>query len=120
MSKEKVYIVVTHKHSLKPRTRTKEWEVTETVEFVNQLRKRHTTTSSAIGDYLNRTMITGSRIGMGDYEKFENYIRQKYEKQMAELDTAYDSVRKKPEPTDTAVFVDEFGNVRPKTVFDTV
>ena len=64
MSKEKVFIVISHKNSLKGkviRGREPEWEVTETVEFVNQLRNRHISMSTAIGDYLNKKMISGSR-----------------------------------------------------------
>ncbi len=122
MKKEKVYIVVSHKHVLKSpgtRNRDPQWEVAETVEFVNQLRNRHYTSSSAIGDYINKKMETGQRFGMGDYDKFEEYIREKYKKEMAELDKAYrteqieEVVVESPE-----VFADEFGNVRARTVFD--
>jgi len=126
MSKEKVFIVVSHKNSLKPkllvRTGTSEdWEITETVEFVNQVRNKHISMSSAIGDYINRKMITGQRFDITDYEKFEQYVRSKYPKQMEELDMAYKvsqipvEVKGSPE-----VFVDAFGNVRARTVFDTV
>lgn len=122
MSKEKVYIVISHKYSLKKDPRTgkfikDQWEVNETVEFVNQLRNRHTTTSSAIGDYLNRKLITGTKLGMTDYDQFEQYVRKKYTKQMEELDAAY---RPKAEEkiNKSEIFVDSFGNVRAKTVFD--
>jgi hypothetical protein len=122
MSKEKVFIVISHKNSLKGkviRGREPEWEVTETVEFVNQLRNKHVSMSSAIGDYLNKKMISGSRYGMDDYEKFETYIRTKYGKQMEELDTAYRAEQIAEEPSQE-VFADEFGNVRARTVFDPV
>lgn len=92
MKEEKVYIVVSHKHMLKSSaTETKEatWEVAEKVEFVNQLRSRHYTSSSAIGDYINRKMEKGAHYGMDDYDKFEEYIRSKYEKEMSQLDKAY-------------------------------
>lgn len=128
MKKEKVYIVVSHKHVLKsPGTKNKKpvWDVSETVEFVNQLRNKHVTTSVAIGDYLNRVMISGARSGMADYDKFETYIRSKYEKQMKELDSMYLSDQVKPvevivEPEifDPNVIVDEFGIKRERTVFD--
>lgn len=121
MSKEKVFIVMTHKHSLKRGTKN-DWEVTEVVEFVNQLRNKHTTMSSAIGDYLNKKMVTGARMGMNDYDKFETYVRTKYEKQMSELDAAYGNLREpeavEPAPEEKEVYVDAFGNVRAKTVFD--
>jgi hypothetical protein len=118
MSKEKVYIVVSHKHNLKKGTKD-QWEVAESVEFVNQLRNRHYTTSSAIGDYINRKMEKGERHGMGDYSKFEEYVRAKYTKEMAQLDAAYraDQVVVK-EVVSPELIADEFGNLRAKTVFD--
>lgn len=122
MKKEKVYIVVSHKHILKtPGTKNKEpvWDLSETVEFVNQLRNKHLTTSSAIGDYINRKMEKGERHGMGDYDKFEEYVRSKYEKEMAELDKAYRAqVIFDVTPPEQEVFADEFGNLRARTVFD--
>jgi hypothetical protein len=126
MKKEKVFIVVSHKNSLKPKLRVRtgtadDWEITETVEFVNQIRNRHTSMSSAIGDYINRKMITGARYDITDYEKFEGYVRSKYPKQMAELDAAYNTDRPViEEKASPEVFVDPFGNVRAKTVFDPV
>lgn len=117
MSKENVFIVLSHKHSLRRGSQT-EWEVSEKVEFVNKLKKVHLTMSSAIGDYLNRTMITGARYNMDDYSVFENYVRLKYQKQMDELDSHYKTQQKEIEMVDTNLFVDEFGNVRPATVFD--
>jgi hypothetical protein len=88
MSKENVYIVVTHINALKKGSKA-EWEVTETVEFVNHLRKKHISMSTAIGDYLNRKMFKGASIGLDDYDKFEGYIRQKYGPQMKLLDKEY-------------------------------
>ena len=120
MSKEKVFIVLTHKHILK-NSRTAQWEVSESVEFVNQLRKRHLTTASAVGDYLNRSMMMGKKVGMEDYSKFEEYVRSKYAKQMNELDSLYSNDRVPAPETEAAsadVVTDNFGNVRPKTVFD--
>ena len=116
MSKEKVFIVVSHKRSLKAKSRT-EWEVAESVEFVNNLRNKHITMSSAIGDYINRKMISGTSTGMGDYDKFEEYLRGKYSKQMGELDKAYETNRA-PEVVKAEIITDQFGNDRPKTVFD--
>jgi len=112
MSKEKVFIVLSHKNSLKKGSKT-EWELTETIEFVNQLRKKHTSMSSAIGDYLNKKMITGARIGMGEYDTFDKYIRSKYEEQLLKLDAVYKSTNKSPRQ-----ITDSFGNTRPVTVFD--
>jgi hypothetical protein len=116
MSKEKIFIVLSHKHSLKKGSQT-EWELTETVEFVNQLRNRHISMSVAIGDYLNRKMQSGSRHGIVDYSKFEDYIRTKYGKQLAELDAAYRTQQVVEEPGQE-VFSDSFGNIRARTVFD--
>ena len=115
MKKEKVYIILSHKHSLKPRSRT-EWEVTETVEFVNSVKRRHYQTASAIGDYFEEKMIVGSRVGMGEYEAFERYVNKKYSKQMSELTVAYP--KEKTNQAAELVITDEFGNVRVPTVFD--
>lgn len=124
MKKEKVYIVVSHKHILKtPGTKNKEpvWDLSETVEFVNQLRNKHLTMSSAIGDYINCKMEKGERHGMGDYAKFEEYVRSKYAKEMAEFDKAYRAEQVVVEEVASPeVFADEFGNLRARTVFDKV
>lgn len=90
MKKEKVFIVLTHKHSLKAGTKD-DWEVTEKVEFINAIRDRHYNYASAIGDYINKSMLVGKRIGMGEYDNFERYVRKKYAKQMDALDQAYNS-----------------------------
>ena len=120
MKKEKVYIVVSHKHQLK-KGRKEDWEVAETVEFVNQLRNKHLTTSSAIGDYINQKMMSGARFGMTEYSKFESYVRGKYAKEMAQLDAAYKDQVPEAAPSDeTVVITDQFGNTRPETVFDKV
>lgn len=118
MAKEKVFIVLSHIHRLKKGSKT-EWETQETVEFVNNLRKRHNDMSTAIGDYLNKKIITGTRFGISTYEEFETYVRNKYPKQMAQLDAAYRPVEQ-TEITDSgdALFVDQHGNLRAKTVFD--
>jgi len=124
MAKEKVYIVLSHVHSLKKDAKGKgikdAWEVSEKVEFVNQLRNRHHSMSTAIGDYLNKTMLTGARAGMGDYSKFDEYIRKKYSKQMAELDAMYGNkqVAEESVEIEEPAFIDQFGNKREKTVFD--
>lgn len=119
MRKEKVFIVLSHKNSLKRGSRT-EWEVAETVEFVNQLRDRHHTTSSAVADYLDRKVLYGARFGFDDYQKFDTYIRTKYAKQMDELDEAYEQNIKTEvvEKVETDLVFDDFGNLRPRTVFD--
>lgn len=125
MSKEKVFIVVSHKHSLKNKHSKTEnpndWQVTETVEFVSELRKKHYEMSSAIGDYINRKMITGARFGITEYGPYEDYIRQKYAKELAQLDALYrkEQVAESHEPS-AEVFADQFGNIRAKTVFDQV
>jgi hypothetical protein len=117
MSKEKVFIVLSHKHSLGNRI-TGDWQVNETIEFVSQLRNRHYTMSTVIVDYLNRKLITGKRAGFDTYEKFDEYARKKYPKQMTELDNAYGSMVVPVEESNEALVTDEFGTVRPATVFD--
>lgn len=122
MKKEKVFIVLSHKNSLKRNPKTgkcvaDQWEVAENIEFVSQLRNKHIVSSSVIADYINKKMVSGSRHGMDDYEKFANYVRSKYTKQMEELDAAYkeDQVKEEESPE---LIADQFGNVRPRTVFD--
>lgn len=119
MKKEKVFIVLSHKHNLKKGSST-EWEVSETVEFINQLRPRHLSSSTAIGDYINRKMQSGSRFGMDDYNKFEVYIRTKYSKELAELDNSYRTLQVDKVTSVIQEVKDSFGNVRLPTVFDVV
>lgn len=114
MKKAKAFIVLSHTHKLE---RNGQWQVYENVEIVDQLRKRHYTNSSAIGDFINRTMISGIKVGMENYDNFENYIRNRYKKQMDELDVMYKNNRIEIPQNDNLV-VDQFGNVRQKTVFD--
>lgn len=120
MRKENVYIVLSHKHVKNPRAvkgAADEWEVSESVEFVNQLRNKHLTTSSAIGDYINRKMISGARFGMSEYSNFEDYIRSKYQQELSKIDDAYYSDRVVIDEVEPE-FVDQFGNARQRTVFD--
>ncbi len=126
MSKEKVFIIISHLNSHKKGSHPGrdqnpkvEWEISETVEFVNQVRNKHISTASAIGDYINKKMLTGSRYGITSYDQFEEYVRKKYAKQMTELDAAY-RAQQVVEEKSPEVFVDAFGNVRAKTVFDPV
>lgn len=123
MSKEKVFIVVSHKNSPKagshPGRGAKsklEWEVSETVEFVNQVKNRHTDTASIIGDYINRKIIIGSRFGITEYAQLDEYVRKKYKKQMDQLDEAYG--RQQVADESPELVVDASGNLRAKTVFD--
>lgn len=126
MKKEKVFIVLSHKNSTKKGTHTGrqsdevQWEVAESVEFVNQLKKKHISMASIVGDYTNREIVIGSRYGITDYDKFEEYVRSKYKKQMDQLDSVYkvDQIQEPVTEPSPEVFVDEYGNVREKTVFD--
>ena len=127
MKKEKVYIVISHKHVLKtPGTADKEpvWDVSESIEFVSKLRDKHLTMSSAIGDYINRKMEKGARHGMGDYDKFDEYVRTKYADKMAELDKAFQNDQVIFDVTPLGIYdeeiEDQFGNLRLRTVFDKV
>lgn len=115
MKREKVYIILSHKHSLRAGSGT-DWEVSEKVEFVNQLRKHHYTMSSAIGDFLKREMVVAGKAGISNYEHFEDYVRNKYASQFNELSTAYGHLRSPV--IENSEFVDQFGNKRQKTVFD--
>ena len=124
MKQEKVFIILTHKnqvakgsHPGRGKGGNVRWEVAEQVEFVNRIKDRHISTSSAIGDYINRKMISGVRHGMTSYTVFEEYVRKKYAKQMTELDEAYGNDRIEEE-VPLVPFVDKFGNEREKTVFD--
>lgn len=132
MSKAKVFIVLMHKNCLKvPGTKTTEpkWEVEERVEFVDQLRKKHIETSSAIGNYLEQKLISGSRYGIDSYAKFDEYVRKKYNKEMRELDAVYLGMKETEDedlstiPTSENtlnLITDQFGNLRPRTIFDKV
>jgi hypothetical protein len=124
MKKEKVFIVITHKKQLrkgshpgKGNKANLQWEIAENIEFVSNLKERHRSMGSAIGDYINRKMLTGERHGMGDYVVFEEYVRKKYEAQMKELDTLYENDRIEEEVRPVMI-TDRFGNTREKTVFD--
>ena len=88
MSKDKVYIVLSHMNSLKQGS-SKEWEVTETVEFVDTVKKKHYAMATVIADYINHDIIKGKGTGITDYEKFEEYVRQKYGPQMKILDKQF-------------------------------
>lgn len=117
MTQEKVFIVLSHKHSLKKGT--KDWETTEQVEFVNQLRNKHTSMSTAVADYINKQVLTGSRYGITDYNKFIEYVEKKYPKQLAELDKKYKEFQIRDVNTEnSSIISDSFGNIRQKTVFD--
>jgi len=125
MSKEKVFIVISHKQVLKKNANVggrkptiNDWEIVETVEFVNKLNNRHVTTSKATADYLNRKVLSGAATGMDSYELFEQYVRSKYPKQLAELDASYGKSQVEKLKPATELISDEHGNVRVRTVFD--
>jgi hypothetical protein len=105
MRKDKVFIVVTQIRSLKTKSKDS-WQVTERVEFVDQVRNKHISTATAIGDYINQKMVIGAAKGITEYDKFETYIREKYPKQMEQLDAHF-----RPKPAEEPV-ADE----RPVTV----
>ncbi len=113
MSKENVFIVISHVHSLKPGSNNV-WETAERVEFVNQLRKKHVVSSTMIADYTRKKIVSGARYGIDNYNALIEYVGKKYPKQLAELNALYGV-----ETTTTASeFTDSFGNTRSKTVFD--
>ena len=117
MSKDQVYIVVSHTNRL----RNQKWEVSEKVEFVNSLRSRHYTTASIIADYINQKVITGKRFNIETYNQLDQYLRTKYPKQFKELDEKYASmvVQQPAVVSDVPnVIIDDFGIARQKTVFD--
>ena len=137
MSKEKVFIVISHKNVLKknrrglaggPKSPTPDdWETVETVEFVNALKNKHITMSKATADYINRKVLSGQHLGMTDYDVFDGYVRSKYPAQMAELDAAYGKQQLAKEIENTVpdenspqLISDEYGNIRPVTIFDDV
>lgn len=114
MRKEKVYIVLSHKNSLKKGSTT-QWEVIETVEFINQIRNRHLTMSTVIADFLEQKIMYGSSYGMKDYQQFDTYVRSKYNKQMEHLDKAYKDDIKQSVTTEllpeSNLTIDENGNI---------
>ena len=85
MKKENVFIIVTQMKTLKTKSKDS-WQTTEHVEFVDQIRNRHYSMATAIGDYVNKKMVLGMAKGIEDYSIFETYIRGKYPKQMEQLD----------------------------------
>lgn len=95
MKKEQVFICVTQVRSLRPKSRS-DWQVTERVEFVDQVRRKHVQTAMAVGDYINRKMIIGTG-KVESYEKFEEYVRAKYPKQMGQLDEFFRPETVEPE-----------------------
>jgi hypothetical protein len=111
MKKDKVFIVVTQIKSLKTKSKDS-WQVTERAEFVDQIRNKHTSFATAIGDYINQKMIIGAAKGIDDYAKFELYIREKYPKQMEQLDAHFRPAAINPEVEAEAIVVDD----RPVTV----
>jgi len=125
MSKEKVFIIASHKQAPSKSEKGK-WDVTEVVEFVNKVKTKNYQCASIIADYLNREIIKGKSIGVDSYEKFEEYVRKKYPEQMKFLDQAYREEQIKEETLEQVsidenspeVIADEFGNLRTKTVFD--
>jgi len=88
MSKDKVFIVLTHMNSPKKGVKD-QWETTETIEFVDTVRKKHYSSASIIADYINKEIVKGKAIGVTDYAKIEEYVRQKYGPQMKILDKQY-------------------------------
>jgi hypothetical protein len=110
-----VYIIISHKHSLKAGTKD-QWETTEQVEFVDRLRKKHHEMSTAIASFTDRRMLTGARYSITDYTSFIDYIRKKYPKQLAELESQFGPAVDQPQTPDQ--IQDMFGNTRSKTVFD--
>jgi len=116
MRKDKVFIVLSHMNSLKKGSQT-DWEVTETVEFVSGLKKKHMSMATVIGDYMNKEIIKGKGMGVTDYEKFEEYVRQKYGPQMKVLDKQF-----RPEDLSPAIdagqniVVDASGNLSAEAI----
>ena len=102
MRKPQVFIVVSQLRNLVKGSRT-EWQVQETVEFVDRLKDRYYSNAVAIANYTTKTIIKGQHKGIVDYDKFEDYIRNLYPEQMAELDKFY---RTQPAVNNTPLIVD--------------
>jgi hypothetical protein len=93
MSKEKVFIVVSHSRlPSKDRAKQGQWEVTEKIEFVDQLRKRHIDMSSITVDYLEEKVLYGNPKNI-QYDEFIKYVTERCPRQMKELNETY-----KPSP----------------------
>jgi hypothetical protein len=108
MKKDKVFIIITHKHRLKERSKD-QWDVVETVEFVDQIRSKHYSYASAIGDYINREVIMGTKMSLTNYIEFDNYVRNRYKAQMDELDSVY--AEKVVKVVDAVLTSDRLGNI---------
>ncbi len=118
MKKEQVFIILSHKKNIRKGVRVggrkpidSDWEITETVEFVNRLSNKHITMSSSIANYLEKKLISGKSKGMDSYEQFDSYVRSKYPKQIAQLDAAYGAEQVvTPEVPSPDIVADDAGN----------
>lgn len=89
MKQEKVFIVASHsRRPSKDRLKEGQWEVTERVEFVNQLRQKHIQTSTIAVEYIEEKVIIGKMSGV-IYEEFIKYVTNRYPKQMEQLQQIY-------------------------------
>ena len=81
------YIVITHYR--KPEIdnsgkQTQNHEITEQVEFIDNLRSRHDTDATIIINY-NFECIIKNRTNQADYQSIMEYLNEKYPKKIARL-----------------------------------
>lgn len=115
MKKQKVYIVATH-HVLVNK-QTKEREVHERCEFVDDLKKRYWNSATFILDFINKKVLK-DRNNAGSYAEFEAYILQRYPEQVRELIAEF-----RPEEIEVDPIVEEIAEITAMnedspTVFD--
>jgi hypothetical protein len=95
MKKENVFITATH-YQRPAKDRSGQWEVTEKVEFISQMRNKHYQMATIAVDYINEKVIIGKTKGV-QFDSFIEYITQRYPEQMKYLQQAY-----KPETIESA------------------
>lgn len=105
---KKCFVVVTHKSIIgTSQNGGQEWQTEENVEFVTEVRKRHTDCASIIADAVNQKVIKGSRFGYDSYQKVDDYLRKSYNKQMQELDVLLGRASPTTQGDDVAEVVDQ-------------
>lgn len=86
------YIVLTHSFVPNPKSTgdDDEWNVVETCEFVDQIKKRMHSEATAIIDYRNKE-VQKNRVNHADYDAYIKYIKETYP-------TKFEKFRKIVEP----------------------
>lgn len=80
--RQRAYIVISH--SATPHEDDGKQNITETCEFVDNLKDRHYTSATAIIDYINKKMIK-QRDKVYTYEHYMTHVHTKYPREMHKL-----------------------------------